>query len=174
VATSSTPAGPGTISGTIYGDLNKNFVQDSGETGLSGITVWLHKAATTTAPWWRQLLKLGTSSDPIIATATTDAGGTYSFGNLTPGIYYVEVGTTDGWRQNTGDTKVALTADKPSADVDFSFVKNGATGGKGHGDSDGDNDDNASSTGHGNNGNHFGWFQIRGSFASWLHFGKNK
>ncbi len=48
-ATSTTPVtGPGTISGTVFNDLNKNDTQESGEPGLAGWTVWLHMAATTT------------------------------------------------------------------------------------------------------------------------------
>jgi hypothetical protein len=41
----------GTISGTVFNDLNKNDKLDSGEAGLSGWTVWLHKQATTTNKW---------------------------------------------------------------------------------------------------------------------------
>lgn len=58
----------GTISGVVYRDLNKNNTRDDGETGVAGATV-----------------KLGTN------TTTTDSDGVYTFGNLQPGNFTVEL-----------------------------------------------------------------------------------
>lgn len=58
----------GSISGVIYRDLNKNNTRDDGETGVAGATV-----------------KLGTN------TTTTDSDGVYTFGNLQPGNFTVEL-----------------------------------------------------------------------------------
>lgn len=179
VATSSTPTTtpsvPGTISGTLFNDLNKNDIQNSGEAGLAGWTVWLHKTSTTTDNWFKKLFKKHDSyNDPIVATATTDANGNYSFGNLSNGTYFVEESVMTGWKQTSDDTKVVLTATKTSADVDFSNIQKSATSTKpvkGDKDHDGDNDD-ATSTNNGTNGNHNGWFKINANLGGWLHIGK--
>jgi hypothetical protein len=76
------------------------------------------------------------------------------------------------WKQTSGDAKVVLDSSKTSADVDFANVLKKANG-KDH-DKDNDNDDHATSTSKGDNGNHFGWYQVKGTFAGWLHLGKNK
>jgi hypothetical protein len=107
-------------------------------------------------------------NDPIVATATTDANGNYSFGNLGAGTYFVEENTMTGWKQTSSDTKIVLTASKTSADVDFSNIQKVASStnnGKGH-DKDKDSDD------HHDNGNHNGWFKLNGNFTSWIHLGK--
>ena len=63
------------ISGTVYRDLNNNGVADGGaETGIAGATV--------------QLFREGDVA-PLTST-TTNASGAYTFGNLDPGIYYVQ------------------------------------------------------------------------------------
>ena len=56
----------------VWNDLNGNGIQDSGEPGLGGVTVSLHK--TTTA---------------LVATTTTDANGYYIFSGLcVPDVTY--------------------------------------------------------------------------------------
>ena len=62
---------PSTLSGTVYKDANNNGVQDSGETGIAGVTVKL-------------LDKLGN----LITSVTTGSSGTYSFPNLPAGTTY--------------------------------------------------------------------------------------
>ena len=52
----------------VWEDLNRNGVQDSGETGIAGVTVALKNATAT-------------------LTTTTDASGLYQFNNLLPGSY---------------------------------------------------------------------------------------
>lgn len=52
-----------TISGRVFGDPNLNGTVDTGETGLTGVTVGLYDAAGTA----------------LLSTALTDATGTYSF-----------------------------------------------------------------------------------------------
>jgi hypothetical protein len=170
-STSTTPAAPGTISGTVYNDLNKNDKQGSGEPGLSGWTVWLHKAATSSSqnPWWKVW---GNKShdyydDPIIATATTDGNGNYSFGNLSSGTYFVEESVQAGWKQTSDDVKVVLSGTKTSADVDFSNVQKNATStpkdNNGKGNNGNDN--------RGDNGDHNGWFKFNGNVFGWFKLG---
>jgi Fungalysin metallopeptidase (M36)/SdrD B-like domain/Fungalysin/Thermolysin Propeptide Motif/Domain of unknown function (DUF4214) len=66
-----------TISGLVFDDTNGNGVLDSGEPGTSGVVVQLDQNA----------------DGSVDRTATTDAGGSFSFANLGPGLYRVrEVG----------------------------------------------------------------------------------
>ncbi len=64
---------PGTITGTAYIDINNNAVMDSGESGLSGITVNLQDA----------------SGDMM--SATTDSNGAYMFSGVTPGTVLLQI-----------------------------------------------------------------------------------
>ena len=61
----------------VWKDTDGDGVQDSGEAGLSGVTV--------------QLLN---SSNTVIATATTDSNGNYTFTNVTGGTYTVKVASS--------------------------------------------------------------------------------
>jgi hypothetical protein len=177
VATSSTPTTTpgiaGTISGTVFNDVNKNDKQDNGEAGLSGWTIWLHKQATSSA-WWNNFFKnnKNLNNAPIVATATTDGNGNYSFSNLSAGSYFVEEKVTSGWKQTSDDTKVVLNASKTSADVDFANIMKNATSTKNH-DKDKDDKDNKGK-GKGadknddwhDNGNHNGWFKFNGNIQA--------
>ena len=64
----------------VWNDLNANGIQDSGEPGISGVTVNLLDSTLTQ-----------------IATTTTIAGGAYSFTNLVPGTYSVEFVAPGGY-----------------------------------------------------------------------------
>jgi hypothetical protein len=70
------PPGSGVFSGTVFHDFNTNGVQDPGEPGLAGQTVYLDLDGSG-------VLK---SADP---TATTDANGNYQFTGLANGTYTV-------------------------------------------------------------------------------------
>jgi len=71
-------AGTGSISGTVWYDLNANNVQDNGEPGRSGWTVQLLTGST------------------VLTSATTNSSGNYSFGSLQPGIYTVQFINANG------------------------------------------------------------------------------
>jgi LPXTG-site transpeptidase (sortase) family protein len=60
----------------VWNDLNANGIQDTGEPGISSVTVNLS----------------GTDNlgNPVSAATTTDSSGNYLFNNLTPGDYQVE------------------------------------------------------------------------------------
>lgn len=112
-----TPSTPGSITGRVFNDLNKNRTFDTGDTGLAGWTVSLHQVASST-PWWRRAMGRLYSA-PVVATAVTDANGNYSFANLAAGTYFVEEMLQKNWRQTTPDTKVVLSTSAASGRVDF-------------------------------------------------------
>lgn len=64
----------------VWGDLNANGIQDSGETGVAGAKVELFKSDNT-----------------LVATQTTLSDGLYLFTGLTPGDYYVKVTPPPGY-----------------------------------------------------------------------------
>ncbi|WP_298624811.1 SdrD B-like domain-containing protein, partial [uncultured Zoogloea sp.] len=88
----------------VWLDSNKNGVQDSGEAGVSGVTVKLLDA-------------LGN----VVATATTDASGNYLFSNLIPGSYAVQVVAPTGYTFTTKDS--ASATDLTDSDVDATTGK---------------------------------------------------
>ena len=77
-------APPGAIQGTVWNDLNKNGVHDSGESGLAGWTVYLDANNNG------QL-------DLNEVSTTTAADGSYSFANVAPGTYTVREVLQSGW-----------------------------------------------------------------------------
>ena len=88
------PPATGSIGNIVWCDADKDGKQDSGETGISGITVKLMNSA-------------GTS---VLSTTTTNSSGAYLFSNLAAGNYQVYFGTKSGYQlsaanQGTDDTK---------------------------------------------------------------------
>ena len=78
---------PGSIAGTKFNDANGNGLLDTGEAGVPGITISLFAGSDAT----------GTP----LATATTDAGGAFSFGNLVAGTYALTETLPAGYEQTT-------------------------------------------------------------------------
>ncbi|MFI5294154.1 MAG: C25 family cysteine peptidase [Thermodesulfovibrionales bacterium] len=71
---------PRSVSGTLWEDTNKNGVMDSGEADISGVTIDLLNASLA-----------------VVATATTDAHGFYSFTGIASGTpYYVKITDNNG------------------------------------------------------------------------------
>ena len=68
----------GSIGDFVWKDLNDDGQQDSGEPGVPGVVVQLLDATT----------------NALIATDTTDAGGKYGFDNLAKGTYTVQIDLT--------------------------------------------------------------------------------
>ncbi len=66
----------------VWNDVNANGIQDTGETGINGVTVTLYGSDGTT----------------VIGTPTTTApDGSYHFTNLAPGTYYVGFTAPSGY-----------------------------------------------------------------------------
>lgn len=102
---------PQSISGTLYRDLDRDNVRDTGEPGLSGVVITLSGTDT-----------LGAT---VNRTVTTGADGEYSFTNVLPGTYTVSrpttlgagttsPGTAGGTAGDTTISNIALTGAAPA------------------------------------------------------------
>src|SRR5262249_42559513 len=90
-------AGTSKLTGTVFNDLNNNGVQNPGETGLAGWTVYLDNNADGVL-------------DGREETTSTDASGRYTFGGLFAGTYRVREVVKPGWTQSsTGPANVVTT-----------------------------------------------------------------
>ena len=103
---------PGTsaITGLAWNDTNSNGSQDTGETGISGVTVQLYSDTNGNSTF-------DPATDTLVATTTTDSGGYYSFQVSQTGTYFVSIDdtqssivsktltTTDDWPIAPGDQK---------------------------------------------------------------------
>ncbi|MEW6196070.1 MAG: SdrD B-like domain-containing protein [Bacteroidota bacterium] len=87
----------------VWFDTDKDGKQDSGENGVSNITVKLYDCL-----------------DNLIATTTTDVNGNYLFSNLNPGDYYVMFILPSGYVFTTKD---AGSDDAKDSDADTSTGK---------------------------------------------------
>lgn len=83
VAVTASPAAAtgGTISGTVFYDLNRDGVRDVGEAPLTNQGIYL----------------LDATGQSQLAYATSDLSGRYSFGGLTDGGYRVAFDSADWW-----------------------------------------------------------------------------
>ena len=79
----------GSISGTVFEDLNNNGQVDAGETGIGGVEVSL----------------TGTDDlgNPVVITTATNADGTYTFDNLLSGTYTVNETQPAGYADGADD-----------------------------------------------------------------------
>lgn len=80
----SEPVGRGSITGTIWHDVDDSHSQDAGEPPLPGRTVFLD-------------LDSDFQLSPDEPSVITDAAGHYSFGNLEAGYYRIELVDLPGW-----------------------------------------------------------------------------
>ena len=88
-APSPAPA-PASLGDRVWNDANRNGIQDAGEAGVPNVTITLLSGCT---------------GGTVVRTATTNAGGNYSFTNLTPGQYRIQVTLPGGFQfslQNQG------------------------------------------------------------------------
>ena len=85
-----TPITPGSLSGFVYADSNNNGVRDSGEQGIGSVPI--------------TLTNLVNGKAVTVGTATTNADGSYLFGNLAPGTYTVVEGVVTGYLPSSTNT----------------------------------------------------------------------
>jgi hypothetical protein len=89
-----------TVGDRVWFDLDGDGVQDSGESGISGITVILFNCANPNVP---------------VSTTITDAGGNYLFENVLPGSYKVGFSVPIGMILTT---QIGVVSDIDNSDPD--------------------------------------------------------
>ncbi len=109
---------PMNLGNLIWKDLNGNGLRDGNplEAGIDGVKVvlWLDNGDNTFS-----------ASDTMVAMQNTSGGGTYSFANLLPGTYFVEVPQSNfGPGQVLGDCLSSPGADTGDTDNDDNGVDN--------------------------------------------------
>jgi hypothetical protein len=108
----STQPTAGTISGMKYNDLNRNGQKDENEPGLEGWVIRLildNDDATTKC-----------DEDTVVATATTDADGNYTFQDVAPGTYKVRETHQKGWKRiSKNPMDIVIAASSEVTGVDF-------------------------------------------------------
>ena len=97
---------PATVTGTVFADTNNNGVQDPGELGLEGVTVFVVDFLTLTQ---------------ILPNPVTDADGVYTANGVLPDTVLVQAAPIpDGFLPSTGHNTFAFPALVPGANtVDF-------------------------------------------------------
>lgn len=122
---------PGTISGTVLDDLDGN---GSGDAGIDGVRVFIDRNGNGIF-------------DGVDIETTTSGGGSFSFGNLRPGVYqivaedaggYVSVSDSDGG--DPSRTILVLSAGSNATDVNFIDSIPAGISGQIRDDTDGDGD----------------------------------
>lgn len=99
-----------TIGSTIFNDVDGDGVLDSGELGISGVTVKLYSDAGT--------IGIIDGGDAVIATLTTDANGIYLFTGLSDGNYIVSIETPPAGYNYTGaDSDSGTTGHQQAANI---------------------------------------------------------
>lgn len=80
----------------------------SGEPGIAGFTIKLHNGSTGAAS--------------VVATATTNASGVYTFPNLAFGTYYIEEVDINGWQQVTADAALTVSSASSTGTLNFANI----------------------------------------------------
>ena len=110
--TTPTPVQQSSISGLKFNDGNGNGTQDAGETGLSGLLVFLDANGNN-------------SLDSGEITVTTDNSGNYSFNNLNAGTYNVrEVQRTGFTQTTTNPAPINLGSGESRSGINFGNFQN--------------------------------------------------
>ncbi|MBI1337329.1 MAG: choice-of-anchor D domain-containing protein [Phycisphaera sp.] len=132
----------GSISGTVWADLNGDGVRDAGEPGLAGVTVYLDDNDNAQLDWtdangndaWDEGEgeRWVTSAVDDALTTDNDETGQYQFEGLNAGEYVVRQVTPEGYRQTQPDpyvtlpeTKLTASDGQVSALFGFSLALNG-------------------------------------------------
>ncbi|WP_293129017.1 SdrD B-like domain-containing protein [Microcoleus sp. bin38.metabat.b11b12b14.051] len=110
--TTPTPVQQSSISGIKFNDDNGNGTQDAGETGVSGVLVFLDANGNN-------------SLDSGEITVTTDSSGNYSFTNLNAGTYNVREVQRTGWTQTTTNpAPINLRSGESRSGINFGNFQN--------------------------------------------------
>ncbi|MCW0218643.1 MAG: putative Ig domain-containing protein, partial [Prosthecobacter sp.] len=77
------------IGDIVWSDLNNNGLKDSGESGVSGVTVELMNPGTDNA-----IGGTAANADTVLQTTTTNSSGIYGFRSYSSGAHYIRVTPT--------------------------------------------------------------------------------
>ena len=120
----------------VWNDIDADGVQDGGETGISGVRVYLDINGN------------GVFDSATEPSATTDGSGAYTIGSMLPGIYTarVDVSTLPAGYVQTYDlvggldhsATVSLSASQTRTDVDFGYTQQVVIGDRVWDDADAD------------------------------------
>ena len=81
---------PGSISGGLWEDADKDGVMDSGEPGIAGVTIDLYRDSNVNGIYDQGV-------DALVASAASASDGSYSFNGMPSGnLYYVRITDNDG------------------------------------------------------------------------------
>lgn len=119
----------GTVSGTVFNDVNGDGTQDATEVGLSGVTVRLMGAGPDGV--------LGTPDDVVVATIATNAAGGYSFAGVAPGTYLVTETDPATYASTTPNAVPVTVPAGGSANAQFGDQQQATIGGTVFNDADG-------------------------------------
>lgn len=107
---------PGSISGTVFNDLNADGVRGSGEPGIGGSLIYLSGATCGTAK----------SNQNVKMSTVCDDSGHYRFDGLLLGTYHIRIAMTAHWRQTQPASlqpyTVALAGDESRPGTDFGLT----------------------------------------------------
>ena len=112
-------AGGASISGNIFDDANGNATKDSGETSLSGWTVFVDFNGT------------GTFASNDVSTST-DSNGNFTLSDVPGGTYTIDEEVQSGWRQTvpaSGGHSVTVTYQQAVTGQVFADQQNGSISG---------------------------------------------
>ncbi len=116
------PPANGSIGDTVFADVNGNRVQDEGEPGVSGVVIRLVRPGQDGV--------FGTDDDQIEEQRTDNTEtvafnentpGQYSFDNLPPGDYQVQIALPDGSILTTVTNPIPVTLEPSQNFVDADF-----------------------------------------------------
>lgn len=116
----------GTISGTVFNDIDGKGARDSGDPGLSGWRVFLD----TDGDWaW----------DSTEKSVLSDASGNYSFTGLTAATYNVREVSPAGWNRTAPSPTVTLAAGQTASGKNFANFKQASIAGRVYADANKNN-----------------------------------
>jgi hypothetical protein len=107
----------GSISGTVFNDLNGNAAKDAGEPSLSGWRVYIDANRNGAFE----------SSEKSVVTGSS---GVYSFSGLTAGKYNVREVDQSGWTRTNSSPIVSLAAGALSTGKNFANFQNASISGR--------------------------------------------
>ncbi|WP_449420984.1 DUF4347 domain-containing protein, partial [Phormidium nigroviride] len=105
------PPPPGSIVATKFNDANGNGTQDTGETGISGVTIFLDTNNNGT-------------QDTGETSLVTNGQGISTFSNLTPGSYNVREVVPTGFTAITPNPQTVTVVSNQAATVNFGNQQN--------------------------------------------------